>query len=113
MRESMWICGVLLVMGGALAACTSPHAPPACVETTCAHACAGTGSPGGSCHADMCVCMSPTGATAIGISSGGVVERRTPHYRVRLAVGPLAQAAHEPGSGHHGELGVVAETVAR
>jgi hypothetical protein len=59
------------------------------------------------------MCMSPSGATAVGISSGGVVERHTTHYRVRLAVGPLAQPAHEIGSGHHGDLGIVAETVAR
>ena len=120
MRSSIASLFALLLagisLGAIVPACTSPMATPSCRATDCTTACVGTGNRSGSCNAaGMCVCqpqpMGGGGDTVVGISSGGVVERTSGTYRVRMAIAPAeAAAGTRSGATREVHLGLEGQT---
>jgi hypothetical protein len=98
-----------------VAACTTPMIAPRCVDAACNTECTGSGHVSGACSSNMCVCQSMhmpgPGDTVIGGSSGGVVERSSTHYRMRLSVGPdEAATGSTHGASHSAHLGLEPQT---
>ena len=102
------------VLSAALGACGSP--PPGmsgCVAETCRETCVGGGHSGGSCSADVCICRTvmSEGQTVMGISSGGVVSRRSEHFDLALSIAPVGASAAMPEG--RVDLGVQAQGAAQ
>jgi hypothetical protein len=95
-----------------LPSCTTPNVPPPCDDTTCNTTCVHSGNVSGACASDLCVCQAtPPGTTVLGGSSGGVVERASGSYRMRISVGPDEAATGTiTGPSHRAVLGAEART---
>ncbi len=79
-----------------------------CDEARCNESCVGEGDASGACREDACVCvpiLRPPPGASVGISSGGVVARRSNGYSIELSVGPVTPAATPAGPANV-EIGV-------
>jgi hypothetical protein len=80
-----------------------------CDDARCNETCVGEGDASGACREDACVCVPairPPSGASVGVSSGGVVTRRSNGYTVELSVGPVTPAA-VPSGGANLEVGIV------
>jgi hypothetical protein len=100
MAEACWV-GVVLAAVAQMGCSDGGTITVPCEPAVCRDTCVSDGHETGMCNADgMCVCrpriMAPPGAT-LGLSSGGLVERRSSSYQLTLTVGPVAPAAVPEG----------------
>jgi|GEM_PF-4165246 len=94
-----------------LGACSGGTITVACEEARCDESCRDDGNASGVCRDDMCMCrpvITPPSGVSVGLSSGGVVERRAGDYALTLTVGPVEPAAERSRGGADLELGLPA-----
>lgn len=80
-----------------------------CETDRCDASCRTDGNASGTCRADRCECRplaTPPGGLALGVSSGGLVERRSTGYSLSLNVGPMEPAGEGRATDRELELGL-------
>lgn len=102
-----WLVVVGLVVAGCSAGTGGTITVP-CDDARCNETCVGEGDASGACRDDACVCtpaIRPPSGASVGLSSGGVVARRSNGYSIELSVGPVTPAA-VPAGGQNLEVGL-------
>jgi hypothetical protein len=84
-----------------------------CEEARCNETCVADGNDSGSCRDEACVCrpaIDIPGGPTHGLSSGGLVQRRSGGYQVSVSVGPVAPVGDGLAGDDDVELGVQPQT---
>jgi hypothetical protein len=94
------VCVLAVLSGSACATGNGGTITVPCDDARCNETCVGEGDASGACREDACVCVPairPPSGASLGVSSGGVVTRRSDGYSLELTVGPVTPAAVPAG----------------